>query len=71
MTKSLTNKLNKCRNKLTKVINEKKALQERLTFLNESIFNLNLELNSQTTGTKRKSKRKRKRRKRSKRSKRS
>ena len=65
MTKSLTNKLNKCRNKLTKVINEKKALQERLTFLNESIFNLNLELNSQTTGTKRKSKSKRsKRRKR-------
>jgi len=65
MTKSLTNKLNKCRNKLTKVINEKKALQERLIFLNESIFSLNLELNSQTTGTKRKSKSKRsKRRKR-------
>ena len=62
MTKSLTNKLNKCRNKLTEVINERDELQQRLSLLNVSIFKLNQELNGQVTGTKRKSKSKKKKR---------
>ena len=66
MTKSLTNKLNKCRNKLTEVIDERDELQKRISLLNESIFSLRQELNGQVTGTKRR-KSKKKRRKRSKR----
>jgi len=63
MTKSLTNKLNKCRNKLTEVIDERDELQKRISLLNESIFSLRQELNGQVTGTKRrKSKRKKKKR---------
>ena len=62
MTKSLTNKLNKCRNKLTEVIDERDELQKRISLLNESIFSLRQELNGQATGTKRKSKRKKKKR---------
>ena len=57
MTKSPTHKLNKCRDKLTSVMKERDDLQERLTYLNKSIFNYSQELERQTTGSKRKSKR--------------
>jgi len=57
MTKSPTHKLNKCRNKLTSIIEERDDLQERLTYLNKSIFNYSQDLERQTTGSKRKSKR--------------
>ena len=67
MTKSLTNKLNKCRNKLTEVIDERDELQKRISLLNESIFSLRQELNGQKRKSKSKSKSKRKKKKRSKR----
>ena len=46
MTKTASQKLTRCRNKLDEVNQEKRDLQDRLTSLNKSIFDLNQELGS-------------------------